>query len=170
MFNPRPDAMRPAGPHSLGADDADMFSPRPHTTRPTRSTVDKNPPLVVPSARTTSPLTIHDDIDIDNSDMFIRQQREDGSDPSHAGHARDRNKIDLPQSLQSTSEPSHSPVDNQYVTADDMEFTPRQDIPRPAAPSDADTSEAALKLIRWAMQARALLATINALQTKFKLV
>ena len=165
MFISRSHTARPASSYSFDDDDnANMFIPQPglpgRNSGPGRGDEQKPTP---PRSSTAAPIR-HMDIDIDDSDIFI---------PRSSG---DR-QLSLPNRQTVNHNAKHPHPSSHFehedrvdplVRVDGMEFTPRQDISRPAPPADVDTSEAALKLIRWAMQARALLATIEALQSKFK--
>lgn len=164
MFTPRPDTARPAASHSLDHDDeVDMFIPRSGVARHNHNAACGERGNPTPSGSRIA-LIRNPDIEIDDSDMFIPRPSGDRQ-PSSQDHRTLHNDA---KRHRSSTDFDDGAIDDQHVEADGMEFTPREDISRPARPVEGDASEAALRLIRWAMQARALLATIEALQSKFK--
>ena len=165
MFIPRPHAARPVASYSLEDDDnVDMFIPRSALPGRGSGTNRGDKGNSTPSGSSIPAPIRNMDVEIADSDMFVPRPSGD-----RRISPRDRNTLNRGvKRHDSSSDFEHKDLDNQVVIADGMEFTPRQSISRPAPPVDGDVSEAALKLIRWAMQARALLATIEALQSKFK--
>ena len=163
MFIPRPHVKRPAGVHAPTDDvaDADMFVLRSEVVRRTSSTNTAN-------RHRSGSSNSHVDVDIDDSDMFIRRPSEHrrSSTTSFSSLGENTNPTITDRSMKSSINVSG---DGQHLIGDGMEFIPRENTSRPMPPPEGDNSEAGLMLIRWAMQARALLATIDALQTKFNL-